>query len=495
MLHAQSQPSMSETESSQGSGPAGCGHLFGHLPPDLFRLLSGAARWFYAELLEHLNDELFAVAAAAVTQREAIASIAEFIERRGRGVEIEADAGEAIGAAATSEQRAQVAYRRLVATGWLVEHRDRYRRLLDLDGHGRLLLELLIDIRKGRTRSYGGEVLLVLTMIEAARSKPAERSESIRNAAKSARSFLHHLRSVSGAMRRIEQEIASQTELAPLFRRFFDDFVQNHLIEDYKRLHTQTNPFRFRVRIIEEAEAILADPLTLDDLADAYVLEGRAPDRAEGRMIITVELQQVVKVFEALDEHLDLIEDTNRRVERRVRNTVRHMERIMDANTEAVVAALEALGKHEGQDVPTASLPFMPETVPTGPNHLYQSARRRSPPERMPVRRPQPDPAFLAFQAALRDYRGRMAISSIQIRRYLERAVIGDRVTAAEDLPLQTLDDFAVFERLRVLPWLEGGALAGEYMVDTLPDAIFENEWITCPAFRIRRRSKEDALA
>jgi hypothetical protein len=50
--------------------------LFGHLPLDLFRLLSGAStRIFYAQLLEHLEAEVFSWSAAIVPQGELLARI------------------------------------------------------------------------------------------------------------------------------------------------------------------------------------------------------------------------------------------------------------------------------------------------------------------------------------------------------------------------------------------------------------------------------------
>lgn len=192
-------------------------------------------------------------------------------------------------------------------------------------------------------------------------------------------------------------------------------------------------------------------------------------------------------MFDALDDHIDLIEETNRRVERRVRNTVRHMDRIMDADTEAIVAAIRALGIVAAAHVPADAAPLLPRTMPLGPDHLFQNPRRRLPPERVPIRRSEPDPAFLAFQAALRDYHARITVNSSRMRAYLDDALADLPSIDASALPLRSLEDFAVFEQLRLLPWLEGGALAREFAVELLPGARFENEWIACPAFRIRR--------
>lgn len=349
--------------------------LFGTLPPDLFRLLSGPARWFYADLLEHLDRELFGIGAGAAKQREAMEAIAEFIDRQVRAMpSIEDGDGRDGKEGAQVASPASAAYGRLVATGWLVEHRDRYRRAVDLDGGARLLLDLMLDIKRGRTRSYGGEVLQVLSSLEAARLDPADRSEGVRNAARASKSFLGHLRSVSSGLRAAERHVAAQAGLAAMFSAFFDDFVARHLMEDYKRLHTQSNPFRFRFQIIESAEATLADPVLLDRLAEAYNREGRAGSAADARGIVSAELREVLRAFLSLDEHLEAIEDISRDMERRLRNTVQHLERVSAADTGPVAGAMQALGRCGASAVSPGPLGLLVPCVPLGPAHLFQKA-------------------------------------------------------------------------------------------------------------------------
>jgi hypothetical protein len=482
------------TATPQPREPGAANRLFGHLPLDLFRLLSGpSTRLFYADLLEHLEAEVFAWSAAVVPQAEVLNAVKEFVDRQGRGVPIEEEAGVADSGA--QDGRAYLAYRRLVDTGWLVEHRDRYRRVVDFDGHARTVLQFLLDIKAGRTRSYGGEVLQILAALESARNDAQSKSENIRNAARSSRSFMNHLRSVASAMRAVEREIAATSGVSSLFRRFFEDFVAEHLVEDYKRLHTQSNPLRFRMQISEVCEQILGDALRMDELAIGYVKEGRAPDKMAARQTIEGEIGIVLKAFSTLDEHLALIQGINRRIEMRVRNTVRHMDRIAEADTDGPVAAMRALAGVRATSVPVGPLPIIRDSALIGPAQLYQNARKRIPAERKPIRRPVPDPAFLLFQDELAKYRERMLVTPDRIRAYLVRALVGRTVARAADLPLNGLDDFIVFERLPMMGGLGDDDLAREFSVVTDPTMTFSNPWISCPDFTVRRRTAESSHA
>jgi len=213
--------------------------IFGALPPDLFRVFSGPARWFYADLLEQIDRTVFGDFPTVISRHEMTSAIRDFIDRRGYEVQLEDDAT----GQSSSELKARIAYRRLLDTGWLTEFRDRYRRVVDMNANARLVLTTLLEIKAGRTRSYGGEVLQVLLQLEGADKDPEHRSEAIRNASKSARSFMHHLRSISGAVRQIEEELVGQTDMRTLFRKFFEDFVEHFLIADFKQLKSTTNPF------------------------------------------------------------------------------------------------------------------------------------------------------------------------------------------------------------------------------------------------------------
>ena len=459
--------------------------IFGALPPDLFRVFSGPARWFYADLLEQIDRTAFGDFPTVISRHEMTSAIRDFIDRRGYEVQLEDDAT----GQSSSELKAQIAYRRLLDTGWLTEFRDRYRRVVDMNANARLVLTTLLEIKAGRTRSYGGEVLQVLLQLEGADKDPEHRSEAIRNASKSARSFMHHLRSISGAVRQIEEELVGQTDMHTLFRKFFEDFVEHFLIADFKQLKSTTNPFRFRRKIIDTAEGILTNELRMRALADSYVREGRGENTDDAMAMIHQELRAVISVFDGIADYLEIIEGTNQRLERRISNTVRFMDRIAETRTERVVEAIAKIGQWPAQSSADLTLPhgIMPDLSITGREDLYQQRRTKTPVGPQKIRRRVPDPTFLAYRAALDAYRTRTTITAVKMAAYLDAALADRMEIEAAELPITTLDEFFIFERLRTLRQIGDGALAHRYDVD-VRETRFENEWISCPDFLIRRR-------
>jgi hypothetical protein len=465
--------------------------LFGALPADLFRLLTGKARWFYADLLAYLDREVLGLAGEVVTRQQAIAEIREFFERQGREIEFDEEdlTPGAVSAPSGTDPRPYFIFYRLVGTGWLIEFRDRYRKIVDLNPNARLLLAALLDIQAGRLRSYGGEVLQVLTQLEAAEADAENRSEAIRNAARSSRSFLHHLRSISGALRQIEETLAAQSDLRSLFRTFFVDFVEKFLVEDFKRLKSSTNPFRFRRRIIEVAMEISGNELRMGTLAKAYVREGRGQDVDQAHALISDEIDTIVRVFERLGDYLDLIEDANARIERRLVNTVRFMDRIAETRSEKIAQAMRLVGETNYRLDDELYIPhrIMPVLPIIGGESLYQHRRPKAPVVRRPIRREPSDPALVAYTVALDEYRMRTEITPKKMQAFLDRVLTNTDEIRASDILIEDLDQFFAFERLRALPHLAEGTFSTRFIIEPVPGAKVANEWIECQDFVIRR--------
>lgn len=469
--------------------------LFGYLHPDLFRLLCGPNAFLYADLLEYLDTEAIGPTSGILSRKAVVGMIADFLAQRGTTAELEAD-----GLDLREEDRKgpdtrhHVAYARLVQTGWLIETRDRYRVVVDFDPHARMLLQALTELRSGRTRSYGGAVLQVCTLIESAIGDPELRSENLREAMRSTRTFMNDLRRISGALRKAERLIMSKTDATGLFGSFFTDFVERFVIADWKRLNTEHNPFRFRNRVRGLCQDTLDDRPLFDALSAAYQRDGRGEDLEEARRIVDSEVRTILRIFNSIDGYLDLIDEAKQRIEQRILNTARFMDRLDGAAATRIAAALKVLGDDPTRsddeiDVQPGLIRF---TLPIGGAHLFQSARRKAPIPPQTIRRKRPDPAHLALQRAIWEHQARITMTPDKLAAFAEKALAGRDSAIGSLIPIDGLDDFLAFERLREIAAFADGVLADRYQVDILP-GIIDNQWIRCRDFVLRRANKEIA--
>ncbi len=460
--------------------------LFGTVPGGLFRLFAGSSRYFFADLLTHLAEDAFGVAGEIVTRKRLYASISEFIDRTGRASAVEALDGEG-GPSGPSYINA---YNRLVETGWLIEYRDRYRKVVDFDPAARLLLHTLLDIQSGRVRSYGGAVLNVLTLLQSVHTEPSVKALNVREAALAARGFMNHLRTVAGTMRRVEGLIMAQPTAAALVRRFVRDFIEASVVQDYRNLHTRESPYRFRGEIIELGETLLVNEETLSAVAEGWVKGGIARKAESAREEIINDLRDVIRVFSAIDDHVRDIETTTFRIERRMTNVVRFSDRMATISTERILTALELLGKSSlsDGDVVEARVRLQLESLPMASQQLYlPPKRRREPVEREVEVRP-PDPALAFYLRAVDLFQLRVGVTPERLAHYIEEAMAERSELPAAEFPVDNLDDFLAFERLH-----ESGLfpLNDRFEFEERAGTV-TNDWIERRDFVVRRKCEAE---
>ncbi|GEP08723.1 Wadjet anti-phage system protein JetA family protein [Methylobacterium gnaphalii] len=455
--------------------------LFTHLSDDLFKPLASPSRAFNAALLLHLHTRLFGEIMEPLRKSELLTAIGDFCADW-----TQAEIADDDTTPSDPVERRSAVYRRLLDAGWLVERRERYVPVVDLDPQARLLLDDLARLDRGETRSYGGAVLDVLSALESATSNPGERSEALSNAAKASRDFLGHLRGLAGAMRKIEERILAQDDLRSAFRLYFEEFVGRYLVSDYRTLHTRFNPFRFRSGIVREAGRALRDPLTVRALAEGAVREGRATSVEVAERTVRGELTDILTIFEGLDRHLDVVADIVARMERRIAAALRYEGNRDSARIERTAATLRAVGAVA--DVATAPTPPILFTrAPIGPPHLYAPRIKRRAIVTEPLLDAASDPAIDAFVEAKDAFRRRTTVTPDSIAAFLERQFLADGGSIrGSGIPIADVDSFVVFQRLREIDVLFDGVLSRRYRLSRAEGRIV-NGWLDCPDFIVER--------
>lgn len=476
-------------------------NIFDKIPDRIFSPLAAPNRRFYAALLMHLYKNTFGAIGATPRKTEVLTEIGDFIERytsehgdlqddpdvkltpaRQRALQREAKAH------GGQDLRRYVAFTYLVDTGWLIEIRDRFRKLADLSPEGRMLLHEIERIANGDTRSYGGAVLNVLSNLSAAADYPDEQSMAVHNAWAFSKDFTQHLRTVSGQMRQIEDRILRHNDLRRLFKAFFEDFVTRYLIADYKTLFTKNNPFRFRHKILERVRQIEGDSLLLSRLADGYVREGRALNAQQAAEAIRDELEDVYRVFDSVDRQLDIITETQARIETRINTIVRYMDRHDGGIVDRVTQSIRALSVAplDSRDDVLVNHRLVTYTRAVGGNDLYTPRPPKKPLDRTLVEKAPPDPAFERYQEEKARYAALVTVTPNRIKAFAEE-VLADRASIkGSEIRILNIEDFVAFQRLREIQYVFDGYLSQRYRVTPL-DAVAENDWLMFYDFILER--------
>ena len=468
--------------------------LFDRLPDRLFSPLASPNRRVYGALLLDLYPLFFdQIHSDVFPSRETVRQeIEERLAVMAAAWQDEPDAAPV--PAPTSEPEgnpAAQAYRRLLMAGWIEEEMEGYRVRVTVPPAVGTLWASLMEVARPDRVFYGGMVLSIFNNVQKAWEEPRAQVLALRQAAREARRFLQHLNTMIYGLKGLLGDITGCDDHRRILSRFFDDFVERILVQDYKRLKTRNNPFRYRQQILQRVRELEYDLERKQSLVAGYLEQTGESDSESAWQSINDDIRQLRDVFERLDGHLDRVDRFRARVERRVADTVRYLDRTQPGMAARIAGLLRGLGPRlaglgDGEATPL-TLPLI-DVLPVGPQSLKEAPRHHRPPEPRPLVSPPVDPAMQARQQALRAYLDRRRIDPKRIALYLERQLAGRGHIDGAAMTIASVEDFIAFTHVRHLGYLPGAArLRQAYRIEPR-DGLIDNDWLRCPDFAVLRR-------
>ncbi|GFO56092.1 hypothetical protein GMSM_30990 [Geomonas sp. Red276] len=471
--------------------------LFKKLPDDIFKPLAGPNRHLYEDVLLALYPVFFDENEAEdfFPRRDAV--IAEIQETLGRIERLQwvaesTEDTEEIEQFPTVPRCADYLYHRLIRTGWLEEDQEGYNKTVVMPPIVSSLLASLISISHNEKKSYGGTVLGILVQIEAAINNPDEMGQLLIEAVDNTRKFTSHLTSIIYGLKDIQSQIIASRSPREIFASFFDDFVTNILIADYKTLQSENNPFRFRTRILQHLRVLQGKYETAVAIAKHYA-ERYGETDTRSLMRVMDDIQYLVRSFELVDRRLAKIDQFRARLEDRVAETVRYLDKTTPGMRNRIAAVLEAVGAGGaaacGPDGEFPSPPTLMNHPVLSPNSVRLVARRRSPLSGQVLREAAVSAEVIAKSRALTLYMARRRVTPDKVVAYLERHLAAKDQVNAQEMEIETVEDYVAFTHVKFLSKLgsKGFGLATRYEVEPTGEPC-RNRWLECAGFVVRRR-------
>ncbi len=385
--------------------------LFDRVPVRLFSPLSGGNRRIYATLILDLYPLFFDQIHADVFPSKE--TVRHEIEERLAAMSFSwQDDDEQSLPHERDNNYPAIAYRRLLDAGWLEEESEGYQVRISVPPSVGTLWTCLVEITRPDQVFYGGIVLSIYNNVQKAIEDPEEQVLALRQAAQEARRFLQHLNTMIYGLKGLLGDISGVSDHRTILSHFFDDFVERILVQDYKRLKTRNNPFRYRQQILSLIRDLEYDVDRKKRLVDAFMAQAGSDDSERAWQAINNDIDKLRAVFEQVDGHLSRVDLYREKVERRVADTVRYLDRSQPGMATHIAGLLKQLGplvadSCDGSDS-FVVLPLI-DVLPIGPQSLREAPRNRIPPEPRPLRTHAIDPAV---QRA-RNYYGPIWISAV----------------------------------------------------------------------------------
>lgn len=463
--------------------------LFNKLPDAIFLPLSGQNRQIYQAVLLELADLFFDedLIDPFIPRDLVRSTIENAVVRLGvRRWESESD-DDAEPPRSSADYTNRI-YRRLVECGWLEEEQRIYRQYVLLTPSISYLLRSLVAIARLEKRSYGGAVLNVLSSLEAAINDPVGRGITLSEAAQTAADFSAHLTDMLLGLREMKISLSASKNPQEIVRGFFDRFVANILVSDYKTLKTRNNPFRYRRQIISMLRDLQFDLLRIEQLSQHYQLQYEL-DYDSAEALVHQHINRIIRIFESVDQRLAAIDDFRYQLEKRVADTVRYM----DKTTPGMAARLSRLIAELGQKK-RRKLPFPTTLEEVGfisPASVRSPMRRRVEAQPRVITRNEIDPKVLELRRLFKEYKERREVKVDRIEAYLSRHFNGSDRVKATDFAIDTIEDYICFSYIRHLQSLGKKArkVASQYRIEFDDTFVCVADVVECRGFEIHRNS------
>lgn len=472
--------------------------LFRRLPDDLFRPLSGPNRHVYVDILSRLHKLFFSDSAASIfpsdktVRTEIEETLISLSLREWKHEEDDETLPEIPDNAAGHAWRA---YRRLVRCGWLEEEQEGYATRVVIPSDVGRLLSALLEISSQRTRLYGGIVQSIYNSIRQVKEQPEEQAAAfaLAEAARQAHEFFLHLRSLEYGLRDLAKSLKDIHDPKKLLGSFFTDFVEEFLVADYKTLHTQENPFRFRTEIIRIVRELRFSTIAKETLPTAYLRLQIVKSLGDALGRVDQDFQVLQQVFEEADNHLARIDTYRSSLERRVAESIRYLDKTQPGTAARLARLTSRLaGVDESMLCMLPPLHRMARILPLSPKSPRSPISTKQPPDPQRLRIRAPNPAHAERLKAIREYQKRRQVDPKRIEEYLERSLTNHNEISARDLSIKTVDDFIAFAHLRQLKRFAQMGKAGQHLTngyEVLPGNTYhENQWLRFKEFTVIRR-------
>ena len=472
--------------------------LFKKLPDDIFRPLAGANRHSFEKILKHLyalffNDE---DGSTDAPRRDVVLGEIKTVLLEEESINLWDEDGRSDNVYRDADTAAPYAMRRLIETGWLDEEEDGHftKNIVPTPG-GRMLMEALLGIESQQKRSYGQTVTAIRSNIEVSISHPEEYGVVFIEAVSKTKEFSGHLRGILYSLKEVQENLSKLNDPKRVLANFFEQFVENILIADYKTLLSADNPFRHRNKInILLAQAQHMDA-TFQGLVEAYMSHYgiESADEASGRL--TRDIEYIRNVFNAISPRLDRIDHFRFQLERRVEETVRYIDRSMPGMTNRLSALMAELQKtctakdaHELEAPPAVS-----QTTLLSQFSIYTPSGRKERPTGQILRELKVNPDVKFQRELVREYMRKRAVNPLRVVNYLSAQMGEKAVMSASEFQVADVDDLVSFLLIRHLRKLKGRGQqsARAFHVARQSDTV-TTEWVTCQNFIVERH--RDAL-
>ncbi len=349
--------------------------------------------------------------------------------------------------------RAMAIFRRLHEAGWFrIERYGMERTVTMRPAVGQFLAELIKFAERGPIFVSGKIRLIADSLSYVATSEAGKTTgENLREAANLSRELIEHIRNTGTNVRDLIDALDPDLPTSQYVRAFFQDYIVQMFIGDYRELRTREHPLSRRRQIIETAEAISLDVERRAALVTWYAQYLANGNRMDAETIMERDLARVCELSR-IEEYLDRLDDELRRANRKALAVLDYRIRSVRPLDALIRSAIANVATMPDRGVPgiLASGPLM------GSMRLFEPRIVVERPRASPLRKPVFSPREIAHARLMQRAREARSVTVIKLSAYVASALDGREQTSNDKLPLSSVEELRAYQTLQTVSMAQG---------------------------------------
>jgi len=417
--------------------------LFGRLPEQIFSPLASANKHHYWALLCNIYEKRFSSDAPLPPSNgflvqdilQDITSVLEIQElwKEDYKDEIESNIN----------ARANAVYKRLIDSGWFFIEKQGVVKRVSMRPVVSQFLANLVSFAEtgpvfvsGKIRSIGLNIQLIVDE-EATGDTLIESADQVRN-------LLEHVRNTGTNIRDVMDEIRIQNiSTSDYVRRFFNDYIENVFIADYRELRTRDHPLSNRHNIIKLVENISESDAHRERLILWYKEKRCGGNHDKAEILFYKDIERIHEL-RRIDEYLERLDDEVRRANRAALAYLDFRIRSLQPLDKLVQQAIDNIKSDDYASLfdPFPSGELLNETGLAIPRIIQKRESAK------PLRTERPSIRHLAQRKVAKRFKEKITVTSIKLAEFLKIQLQGKSELHSDNLPLMTIENIRSYQVL-----------------------------------------------
>jgi hypothetical protein len=280
--------------------------LFDVIPDRFFSILSSKNKEFYSDCLFILFNQYKGHTSFGIDREIVVQIFMDYFEGfKEADIFQEEDSN-----VRTVREKANFIIRKLEECGWIdIETTNSYKQIINLTDYSASMLETFEKIVKSESLEYQGYVYTIYSILFG--SENTQYNIIIDQIYENTMKLINGLKTLNSNIKKYIDRITQQKSSEEIMKLHFDGYTQEIIDKAYHRLKTSDNVSKFRPRIIERLEEIKRDKKYIEMASQQDIDMERVVTIEEAKEKIMGQLNDIIYVFENMDDTINEIDRKN----------------------------------------------------------------------------------------------------------------------------------------------------------------------------------------